>query len=137
MPLTRSSACSDPEVTRMVRRAGDAGVARELGHQELAQRPIPLRAACQPVGRERPPFACQHRGCGGNQRVDWHVLGVVVAADEIVFGEAVVLDGRRGKAGGEQGGEVERRGGHRVVSRLRRSMRRQEHFPGKVIIGFP
>ena len=79
----------------LVGRAVDAGMALELAGQELAQRPVAERAAVQAVGRERGALALQHRRRRGDQGVDRHVLGVVVAADEIVLGEAVPLDGGR------------------------------------------
>src|SRR6185437_6057686 len=79
--------------------------------QELAQRPVAQRAAVEAVGRERRALAAQHRGGGLDQRLDRHVVGVVVAADEIVLGEAVPLGGGRGRSGREQRREIER-GGH-------------------------
>ena len=61
MPLTRSSACSEPEVIEdFVGVAGDAGGALELLGQKFAQRPVAERAAGEAVGRERRAFAREH-----------------------------------------------------------------------------
>ena len=85
----------------------DAGVPLEFLGQELAQWAIALRAAVQSVGRKRCALALQHCGCRVDQRVDRHVLGVVVAADEIIFRKSVPLDGRRRVVGRKQGREIE------------------------------
>jgi hypothetical protein len=76
--------------------AGNAGVARELGDQELAQRPIAERAAFEAIGRKRPALAGEHCRRRGNQVIYRHMLGVVVPADEIVFRKSGVLH-RRGR----------------------------------------
>ena len=91
----------------LVGRAVDTGMALELADQELAQRPVAQRSAVQPVGRERGALALQHRRRRGDQGVDRHMLGVVVAADEIVLGKAVPFDGGSGRAGRQQGREIE------------------------------
>jgi hypothetical protein len=69
--------------------AGHAGVALELSDQEIAQRPIALRPACEAVGGQRPALALEHRMGGGDQAVERQFVGIVVAAGEIVPGQAV------------------------------------------------
>jgi hypothetical protein len=102
-PLHRTRSDQD-----LAGRAGDAGMAFELAGQELAQRPVAQRAAVQPVRRERDALTLQHAGRGVEQRLHRHMLGVVMAADEIVLGKAVPLDGGWRRAGRQQGCEIER-----------------------------
>ena len=104
MPLTRSSACSDPDVIRISPAiAVDAGGALELLRQEFAQPPVAERAAVQAIGRERRAFARQHVVRGFDQSLDRNMIGIVVAADEIVFGKAVPFDGGGGRPGASSG----------------------------------
>ncbi len=102
-PLHRARGDQD-----LVGRAGDAGMALELARQELAQWPVAQRAAVEAVGGERHALALQYGGRSVEQRLHRDVLGVVVAADEIVLGKAVPLDGGRRRAGRQQGREIER-----------------------------
>ena len=99
----------------LVRRALDAGMVLELGREELAQRLVAQRPAVQAVGRERRALALQDRRRRVDQRLDGHVLGVVVAADEVVFREPVPLGGGSGRAGRQQGREIERSGHGRFL----------------------
>ena len=75
--------------------AGDAGGALELADQELPQRTVAERPAREAVGRKRRAFAREHRGRGRNETVDRNVVGIVVAAGEIVFGKPGPLGCRR------------------------------------------
>ena len=109
-PLTRSSACSEPEVIR-ISSAVQAMPASRLSFcdQEFAQRPVALRAAGEAVGRERPAFARQHRVRRGDQRRRAAMLvAVVVAADEIVFRQAGEFGRRRRQAGASSGAKSKR-----------------------------
>src|SRR5262249_42875177 len=80
-PLQRARGDED-----FVRRAGDAGGALELIGQKFPQRAVAERAALEAVGRKRRALALEHAGCRGNEPVDWNLIGIVVAADEVVFG---------------------------------------------------
>jgi len=75
--------------------AGDARGALELVCQELPQRTVAERPAREAVGRKRRAFAREHRGRGGNETIDRNVVGIVVAAGEIVFGKSRPLGCRR------------------------------------------
>ena len=58
MPLTRSSACSEPEVIRISSAVQTMPAVRlSFGAKKFAQRPVALRAAFQAIGRERRAFA--------------------------------------------------------------------------------
>ena len=83
--------------------AGDAGVALEFCGEEFAQGAITLRAAGKPVGRQRLALAPEHGIDRVDQAVDRHLVGIVVAADETVFGKAGPPRGRRRQSGGQQG----------------------------------
>ncbi len=95
-----------------VGRAGNPGVPLELGGQELAQRAVAERSAFETVGRERRALAREHGGDGRDQAIDRNVLRVVVAADEVVLGEARPFGRRRRQSGRQHRCEVERPGGH-------------------------
>ena len=66
--------------------AGDAGVALQLGGDEFAQAKIALRAAGEAVGGERPALALEYGVDRIDQALDRDLVGVVIAADETVFG---------------------------------------------------
>jgi hypothetical protein len=51
-----------------------------------------------------------------DQRVERQLVGIVVSADEIVFGKAAPFRRRRRQAGGEEWTEVERSHGHFSLS---------------------
>ena len=106
--MTRSSACSEPEVIR-ISSAVQAmpAVALELLREEFAQRPVALRAAGKAVGRKVPAFAREHVGRRLEQPIERNMIGVVVAAGEIVLGEAGPLGGRRRQPGCQQWREIE------------------------------
>ena len=87
--------------------ARDAGGALELLREEVAQRTVAERAAGKPVGREVPAFAREHVGRRLQQLIDRNMIGVVVAAGEIVLGEARPLGGRRRQPGCQQWREIE------------------------------
>ena len=87
--------------------AVDAGVALEFPGEEFAQRPIALRAAGEAVGRERLALALQDGIDRLDQAIDRHLVGIVVAADETVFGEAGPFRRRRRQARRQQWREVE------------------------------
>src|SRR5262249_6100331 len=97
-----------------VGRAGDARGALELVRQKFPQRTVAERSALEAIGRKRRTFALEHRGRGRNETIDWNVVGIVVAAGEIVFGKPCPLGRRRRQRGCQQGREVERFGGHAV-----------------------
>src|SRR5204863_9767297 len=88
------------------------GAALELGRYELAQRPVALRPAGEAVIGERAPLAREHRGRGRNQPVDRNLLGIVVAADEVIFRRASPFRRRRRQSRRQQRREIERYGGH-------------------------
>ncbi len=92
----------------LVGRAVDVGMALELARQELAQRPVAQRSGVV-VGREHGAFALQHRRCGRDQVVDGDLLGGDVAADEIVLGKAVPLEGGGRRVGRQKRRDVEGR----------------------------
>ena len=71
--------------------------ALELLGQELAQRTVAERPAFEPVGRERRALALEHGGGGRDQAIDRKVLGIVVAADEVVSGKARPLAAGAGR----------------------------------------
>ena len=83
--------------------AGDAGVALEFGGKEFAQGTIALRAAGKAIGRQRPALALEHGVDRLDQAVDRNLVGIVVAADETVFGKPGPPRGRRRQSGGQQG----------------------------------
>ena len=96
-PLQRSGRDQD-----IVDRAGDTGVLGELLDQEFAQRQIALRTAFEPIGSERRCLALQHLARGGDEVIHRNAARIVVAADKVVLGKAVVLDGSRRQVGTEQ-----------------------------------
>ena len=114
----RASSVAVDEVERL-QRAGhdqdvvggavDAGVALEFCGQKLAQGPIALRTAGQAVGGERLALAPEHGARGRDQVLDRNLVGIVVAADEIVFGQSGPLRGRSRQSGRKQCCEVELR----------------------------
>ena len=75
--------------------------------EEFAQRPVALRAAGEPVGRERLALALEHGIDRVDQAVDRNLVGIVVAADEAVFGKARPPRCRRRQSGGQQWREIE------------------------------
>ena len=80
-------ACRDLERAFVVDRHVHAAVLLRLVGDELPQPGIALRPEAQIVDRQLRPLAPQHR-CGGlDQPLDRDLLGVVVAANEIVFRE--------------------------------------------------
>ena len=87
--------------------AGDAGIALELCGEEFAQGTIALRAAGEAVGRERLALAPEHGIDRLDQAVDRHLVGIVVAADETVFGKARPPRRRRRQSGRQQWCEIE------------------------------
>ena len=87
----------------------NAGGAFELSREKFAQRPIAERAAGKAVSGEVTALARQHVVHRFDQRSKRQLLGVVMAADEIVFGETGPLGRRRRQAGREQRGKIERR----------------------------
>ncbi len=87
--------------------AGDAGVALEFRREEFAQGTISLRAAGEAVGRERLALAPQHGTDSLDQAVDRNLVGIVVAADETVFGKAGPPRGRGRQSSGQQWREIE------------------------------
>ena len=92
--------------------AGNAGGARELGGQELAQRPVAERAAGEAVGRERPALAREHGvGCR-DEAIERDLIGVVVPPGEVVLRGPRPLRRRRRQSGGQHRRKVERSGGH-------------------------
>jgi hypothetical protein len=92
----------------IVGRALDAGVALELLHQEIAQRPVALwTARGEAVSGKRSPLAAQHRVGGRDKIVERKRVRVVVAAGEVVGWHAVEFLRRRRQAGAQQRGEVE------------------------------
>ena len=68
--------------------AGDAGVALELGREKFPQGAITLRAAGKSIGRERSSLALEHGARRGQESIDGHLVGIVVASSEIVFGRS-------------------------------------------------
>jgi hypothetical protein len=92
--------------------AANAGGAFELSCQKLAQRPIAERAAGEAVSGEVAALARQHVVHRFDQCSERQLLGVVMAADEIVFGETGPFGRRRRQAGGEQRSKVQRSHGH-------------------------
>ena len=87
--------------------AGDAGIALEFCGEEFAQGTIALRAAGEAVGRERLALAPEHGTDRLDQAVDGDLIGVVVAADETVFGETRPPRRRRRQAGWQQWRKIE------------------------------
>ena len=87
--------------------AGDAGVALELCGEEFAQGTITLRTAGKAVGRQCLALAPEHRTDRVDQAVDRNLVGIVVAADETVFGKARPPRCRGRQSGGQQWREVE------------------------------
>ena len=77
--------------------------------EEFAQGAIALRAAGEPVGRERLALAPQHGIDGIGQAIDRNLVRIVVAADKAVFCQARPLRGRRRQSRRKQGCEVELR----------------------------
>ena len=71
--------------------------------EELAQGPVALRAAGQPVGRERLALALQHGVDGVDQALDRNLVRIVVAADKTVFRKTRPLRRRRGQPRRQQG----------------------------------
>ena len=106
-PLQRARGDQD-----IVGRASDAGRVGELAGNELAQRPVALRAAVETVGGERLALAPQHAGRCGDQALDRHAVRVIVPADEVVLREAGPLRSGRRQPGTQQTGIVEHFGTH-------------------------
>jgi hypothetical protein len=93
--------------------APDCGIALEFGGEEFAQRTIALRAAGQPVSRERLAFAPKHGVDRLDQTLDRNLVGIVIAADEAVFCKSGPSGGGRRQPGWQQRREIERCGSHR------------------------
>src|SRR4029453_17123268 len=74
--------------------------------------PVALRTVREVVGGERFALALQHRGNGRDQLIDRNAVGIVVAADKAVFGEAREARGRGRQPGRQQRGVVEGGRGH-------------------------
>ena len=55
-----------------------------------------LRTTCQTVGRERAAFPLERGRCRNDKLFDWYLIGVIVAAREIVAGGTGPLDRRGG-----------------------------------------
>src|SRR5437667_651059 len=110
-PLQRARGDED-----LVRRAGDAGSPLELVGQKFPQRAVTERAAFEPVAGERSAFALEHGGRRGNESIDRHLIGIVVAADEVVFGASRPPGCGRRQAGCQERREVERCDGHALCS---------------------
>ena len=83
----------------IVGRACDPCFASELGGEEFAQRPVALRSAGEPVAGQRCPLAPQHGLCRCDQAIDRDLVGVVVAADEVVFRKPLPSHRRRRQSG--------------------------------------
>jgi membrane protein DedA with SNARE-associated domain len=98
----------------VVRRAGDVGVALELADQELAQRPVALRTAGETIGRKRAALAPQHGACRVDQPVDRHLVGIIVAAGEIVLRRSGPAHRGRRRSGRHDRCEIERP--HPIIS---------------------
>jgi hypothetical protein len=94
-------ACNDPEVIRI---------------SSWPQRPVAERPARQPVGGERATLAPEHRRGRRNETIERQLLGIVVAADEIVFGKSGPFGRRRRQARPQQWREIERFRRHGTVS---------------------
>ena len=131
--MTRSSACSEPEVIRMfVDRAVDAGVGFELLDQEFAQ------AAGGLAGRRRRSRrwqACGLRAAAPNSpRRSRHragIVGIVVTAGEIVFRHAGEFGRRRRQAGAQQRREVEGVASWLMLARRQDSAQTRGTAPGR------
>jgi hypothetical protein len=67
----------------------------ELARQKFPQPPVTERPAGKPVSCERAALAREHVVHCLDQRLERHLISIVVAADEIVFGETVPFDRRR------------------------------------------
>ena len=92
--------------------AANAGGAFEFAGQKFAQATIAERTAGKPVSRQRAALARQHVVRRFDQRLERHLVGIVVAADEIVFGRAGPFGDRRRQAGREQRREIQYGHGH-------------------------
>ncbi len=68
---------------------------------------ITLRTAGKAVGRQRLALAPEHGVDRVDQAVDRNLVGIVVAADETVFGKAGPPRCRRRQSGGQQWREIE------------------------------
>src|SRR5439155_6090281 len=110
-PLQRARGDED-----LVRRAGDSSGPLELVGQKFPQRAVTERAAFEPVAGERSAFALEHGGCRGNEPIDRNLIGIVIAADEVVFGAPRPLGCGRRQAGCQERREVEGRDGHALCS---------------------
>ena len=87
-----------------------------LPRQELAQRPVAERAAVQPVGRERRrPRAAAPPSPPRSARRPARCSASLWPPMKLYLGKPFHLSGGRGRAGREQGREIER-GGHGVPS---------------------
>ncbi len=93
--------------------AGNACIAFELLREKLAQRPVALRPAGEAVARKRAALALEHRVRRGDEPVERNLVGVVVAAGEIVFGHARPFGRGRRRARRQQGREIELSGRQR------------------------
>src|SRR5947199_7505950 len=110
-PLQRARGDED-----LVRRAGDPGGPLELVGQKFPQRAVTERAAFEPVAGERSAFTLEHGGRRGNEPIDRHLIGIVVATDEVVFGASRPFGCGRRQAGRQERREVERCDGHALCS---------------------
>jgi len=88
--------------------ANDTGGAIELFGEKFAQRPIAERTAGEAIGSEVAALPVEHIGHRLDQPGDRNVRGIVVAADEIILGEAVPSRYRRRQPRRQQWYVVER-----------------------------
>ena len=103
-PLTRSSACSEPDSSKISSAVQSiAGIALELLDEELAQRPVALRAGVQAVVRQPAALARQHRLRGLLQVVDGQAIRIVIAEGEVVFRRPVHLTAGAGEPAATSG----------------------------------
>ena len=75
--------------------------------EEFAQGTIALRAAGEAVGRQRLALALEHGSDRLDQAIDRDLVGIIVAADETVFGQTRPPRRRRRQSGRQQWCEIE------------------------------
>src|SRR5262249_23171703 len=108
-PLQRSRGDQD-----FIGSAGDAGGTLELAGQEFPQRTVAERPGGGAGGRELRASALEQGGIGRNETIDRHLIGIVVAADEVVFGKSRPLGCGRRQRWRQERREIEGCGGHAV-----------------------
>ena len=114
-PLTRSSACSEPETIRMSSAVQAMPASRlSLRDEEFAQRPVALRTAGEAVGRKRRgPRAAAPQSPPRSGRRPAAASGSLLPPVKLYFGRPVHFAAGGGSPARQQRREVERCGHER------------------------